>query len=85
MFSLTLQANVLPLHSWIHDTNIDNVDNITIILAVHDYIKNSGFSTTYLLIYNVCYFQILCKSTILGMSLYWWCVNVFAILLTFIM
>ena len=24
------------------DTNIDNVDNITIILAVHDYIKNSG-------------------------------------------
>ena len=23
------------------DTNIDNVDNITIILAVHDYIKNS--------------------------------------------
>ena len=30
-----------------------------------------GFSTIYLLIYNVYYFQILCKSTILGMSLYW--------------
>ena len=25
------------------DTNIDNVDNITIILAVHDYIKNSKY------------------------------------------
>ena len=30
-----------------------------------------GFSTIYLLIYNVYYFQILCKSTILGVSLYW--------------
>ena len=33
--------------------------------------NQKGFSIIYSLIYNVYYFQILCKSTILGMSLYW--------------
>ena len=42
---------------------LTNVDNITIILAVHDYIKNQkGFSTIYLLIcYVIYYFSKYCK------------------------
>ena len=31
----------LSLQNIVSNTNIDNVDNITIILDVHDYIKNS--------------------------------------------
>ena len=43
MFEITTHDKLFSVCVYeVKDTNIDNVDNITIILAVHDYIKNSG-------------------------------------------